>query len=350
MGRNLVEYLFENKLAGKIRVADKVLPQTAGLSEKQKGIFEQIDFKQSNLARPATIAKVFDDDVSYDYVINLAGETKYSQADEVYTENIYDVTVTTATEAAKRNVKLYIEVSTAQVYASGSKASDETGKLKPWTGLAKAKLKAEEQLAKIDGLKYVIVRPSTVYGPGDLSGVMPRMIAAAVYKQIKEKLEFLWSKDLAFNTVHVRDCSKALWHLCEKGEPGKVYNLSDSGSTDQAKVAKCLEALFGIETGFYGSMKSKVATGIAMKTVTETANDKHLKPWSDLCKAHGITNTPLTPYLDEELLYNNALCVDGTAITKTGFSYDYPEVTVDLLRESLQYFIDIGFFPKETLA
>eukprot|EP00013_Stygamoeba_regulata_P027492 CAMPEP_0177652574 /NCGR_PEP_ID=MMETSP0447-20121125/13211_1 /TAXON_ID=0 /ORGANISM="Stygamoeba regulata, Strain BSH-02190019" /LENGTH=365 /DNA_ID=CAMNT_0019155845 /DNA_START=211 /DNA_END=1308 /DNA_ORIENTATION=+ len=349
IGRNLVEFLIESDCCGKIRVADKVLPQTAGLSEKQKQYFEKIEFKQSNLARTATISKVFDDEANFDYVINLAGETKYSQADEVYKENIYDVTVTCASEAAKRNVKRFIEVSTAQVYDSGNKARAEDAKLKPWTGLAKQKLKAEEQLKSIEGLKYIIVRPSTVYGPGDLSGLMPRMIAAAVYKTLNEKLEFLWAKDLAINTVHVRDVAAALWHLCEHGEDGQVYNLSDSGSTDQGKIAKSLESIFGISAGFMGNIQSKLATSIAMKQVAETANDKHLKPWSDLCKAQGITNTPLTPYLDEELLYNNPLSIDGTAITKTGFTYKYPEVTDDLLRESLKYFIDIGFFPGNIL-
>jgi hypothetical protein len=89
-----------------------------------------------------------------------------------------------------------------------------------------------------------------------------------------------------------------------------------------------------------------------MKNVTEEINDKHLKPWSELCKvcappslpssssrrsvppfgcvwltaslpvlqAHGITNTPLTPYLDQELLYNNSLSVDGSKIESTGYA------------------------------
>jgi hypothetical protein len=36
-------------------------------------------------------------------------------------------------------------------------------------------------------------------------------------------------------------------------------------------------------------------------------------------QAHGITNTPLTPYLDQELLYNNSLSVDGSKIESTGY-------------------------------
>jgi len=54
----LVEYLVSNNLAGKIRVADKVLPDLAGLTEKQMKLFKGaeavVDFKQANLAREST--------------------------------------------------------------------------------------------------------------------------------------------------------------------------------------------------------------------------------------------------------------------------------------------------------
>ncbi len=58
IGRNLVEYLVDNNLVGRIRVADKVLPDLAGLTEKQTAIFKGegsvVDFKQANLAREGT--------------------------------------------------------------------------------------------------------------------------------------------------------------------------------------------------------------------------------------------------------------------------------------------------------
>jgi len=98
-----------------------------------------------------------------------------------------------------------------------------------------------------------------------------------------------------------------------------------------------------------GTMKSKMATSLAMKVVAETANDKHLKPWSDLCKEHKINTTPLTPYLDEELLYDNPLSVDGNAICETGFKYSHPKVTSELVRQSLEYHIKNGSFPPNII-
>jgi len=307
-----------------------------------------VDCKQLNLAREAMVNKAFDDGgIQWDIVVNLAGETKYSQTEEVYKENILDVSVCCATAAAKRNVKKYIEVSTAQVYDSGKKPSSETDKIKPWTKLAKAKFAAEEELRKIKGLNLLIVRPAIVYGPGDITGVTPRLITGAVYKHLGETMEFLWEKDLKINTVHVLDVCAALWFLAQNGQLGEAYNLADSNDTDQGSVNKLLESIFKIKTDFLGFLKSKAATAVAMKTVAETANEKHLKPWSELCKAKGIVNTPLTPYLDEELLYNNSYSVDGGKITKAGFSYKHPNMTEADLRETLNYFVALNFFPKD---
>jgi hypothetical protein len=48
--------------------------------------------------------------------------------------------------------------------------------------------------------------------------------------------------------------------------------------------------------------KTNKQKGLSLKAVAEEANDKHLKPWSDLCKEQGISSTPLSPYIDQELL------------------------------------------------
>ena len=84
---------------------------------------------------------------------------------------------------------------------------------------------------------------------------------------------------------------------------------------------------------------------VNFKGVTEEVNDKHMKPWSELCREAGIANTPLTPYLDPELLYNNSLSVDGSAIEKTGFVYKHPNLTKDLVLEQIMYFAQQNLFP-----
>lgn len=348
IGRNFVKYLVDNDLASYIRVVDKVLTPTAFLGKIHQDAFDdsRVETMQGNLTNPTSIAKVFTiEGGKFNYVFNLACETKYSQTEEVYKEKVLDLKKKLAAEALKQGVDRYVDVSTAQIYEAGKKPSKEDSTVKPWTGVAEYSLQAEKELQAMSGLPLIIVRPAIVYGPGDITGISPRLICGAVYKHLDEKMKFLWGSDLRINTVHVHDVCKALWHVATKCPVGSIFNLADKGDTSQGTINDILETIFGIKTGFLGSVVSNMAK-LNMKSVTEDINDKHLKPWSELCKAHNITNTPLTPYLDQELLYNNSLSVDGSKIESTGFTYDHPQVTEALLREQVQYFIDQNLFPK----
>ncbi|KAJ3438522.1 nad-dependent epimerase/dehydratase [Anaeramoeba flamelloides] len=349
IGRNLVKYLVDNNCCSKIKVIDKQFPAIAYFSEEITKAFENeiVEFKQGNLNSPTSIEKCYEDpDGGWDCVINLAGETKYGQTAEVYQEKTLDVSLKCAKEAVKRKVPKYIEFSTAQVYKANKKISNEEGDIKPWTRLATSKLECEEKLKELGLQNLIIVRPSVVYGPGDIFGISPRIITAAVYKKLDEKMKFLWNGDLRLNTVHVFDVCSAIWLLVQKGENGKTYNLCDKNDTTQSKINVLLEEIFGIKTGFIGKVMSNLAK-VNMKSVTEDVNEKHLEPWASLCKEHGILSTPLTPYLDQELLYNNPLYVDGSKIeSDIGFEYKHPKMTKELLEEQINYFTKLDLFPN----
>jgi nucleoside-diphosphate-sugar epimerase len=153
-------------------------------------------------------------------------------------------------------VKKFIEVSTAQVYKSqNSRPSDETATLKPWTKIAAAKFAAEAEVTKTPGLYSLVVRPSFVYGPGDTASLMPRIVCAAAYIELAEKMKFLWDASMKINTVHgintinfttffenidiwvmlpptftVHDVCRAIWHLLtlppSSAPPsGSIFNI-----------------------------------------------------------------------------------------------------------------------------
>lgn len=348
IGRALVHMLVGSGQCAVVRSVDKVFPQTAFLSKEHAAVYDSplCHFMQGNLSSEASIAKCFQlEDHSFDYVFSCAAESKYGLDDPIYQEKTHDVVMKIAREAAKHpEIKKFVHLSTAQVYKADKKASKEGSSLDPWTMLAKSHRKTEEDLRGVAGLPLVILRPATVYGPGDILGIAPRLICAAVYKHLGEKMKFLWTGDLRVNTVHVLDVCRAMWHAANTLPAGSLFNLADKNDTDQEKICSYLEALFGIQTGFLGSIISNMAK-LNLRGMAEDVNDKHLKPWSEMCKAAGIQSTPLTPYLDPELLYNNSLCVDGSAIEATGFNYQFPNVTVDLLREQIRYHIDQHLFP-----
>lgn len=60
-------------------------------------------------------------------------------------------------------------------------------------------------------------------------------------------------------------------------------------------------------------------------------------------------NTPLTPYLDKELLKDNSLSVDGGKIeAELGFAYEHPKMTTAALAGVIQEYVDMGIWPKGT--
>lgn len=99
---------------------------------------------------------------------------------------------------------------------------------------------------------------------------------------------FIKTGDLKINTVHVSDVCRAMWHAATTLPVGALYNLADKNETDQESVNKILETIFGINTGFVGTIMSNMARA-NFKSVTEDVNDKHLKPWSELCKVRAET-------------------------------------------------------------
>jgi len=59
--------------------------------------------------------------------------------------------------------------------------------LKPWTKMAAAHAQAERLLKEI-ALPHAVLRMPFVYGVGDRLGLFPRILCAAVYRRLGEKV------------------------------------------------------------------------------------------------------------------------------------------------------------------
>jgi len=350
IGRHLVKYLVDNKLVSTIRVSDKSLPATSSMSEEHKAAFAQkniVEFKQADLSKDDHVAKAFKDQ-KFNYVVNLCGETRFGIPESDYKTKILDTATKCSAAAKAAEVEKWIEVSTAVVYDQpGTKvASTEESKLKPWTTVANYRLQAEE-IVKKNGPPSVILRPSLVWGPGDLTSFTPRLTSAVVYKKDNEKMKFLWDKDLKVNCVHVRDAVAAIWYSCTSVKAGTLYNLSDETDLSQGALAEHVAAIFGIKVGFQNSLINAAAK-MSLSKAASFSNDKHVPTWTKICQDGKVMNTPLSPYIDQELLSNNNLFVDGSKIVKESsgnFAYT-TKMTTDGLKEVVTSFIKQGIFPN----
>lgn len=361
IGRFLALYIHKNDLASEVRVVDKVLPQLAWLAPEFDEACAGDKFLQADASREQALARIFDrkDGKQFDYVFNCGGETRYSQEDEVYKLRSLGLSLAVGKEAAKRGVKAFIELSTGMVYKSDSATSKETDRTKPWSKIATFKLQAEEQLAKIQGLNLAIIRLAHVYGPYASQWVATALCMARVYKAQNEEMKFLWTKDLRTNTVHIDDVVRALWSVAEWYVAGKknwddkamggavpVFNVVDKGATTQGKMAELIGSIFGIKTGFQGTLISSFAK-LNMDSVVEDVNDELLGPWADLLEAAGITRPgPLTPYMEKELLKDTDLSMDGSRLEKVlGFEYQKPQVDKELLEEVIESYKKMKWWP-----
>lgn len=124
------------------------------------------------------------------------------------------------------------------VYKPESSPRKESDKLKPWNNKAKWKLKAEEDLAKIEGLNLLVFRLPNVYGPYTKTFLSTMLCMAKVYQSKNKEMRFLWKEDLRTNTVHIEDVARAMWHGAEWGSkgpaaqrPAPIFNIVDHGNT-----------------------------------------------------------------------------------------------------------------------
>ncbi|KAH6898971.1 hypothetical protein B0T10DRAFT_125341 [Thelonectria olida] len=244
------------------------------------------------------------------------------------------------------------------VYKSDSSPSKEGDKLKPWSKIAVFKLKAEEELAQIEGLNLVIVRLPHVYGPYASQWVATALCMARTYQHLEGEMKWLWTKELRTNTAHIDDVTRALWDITAWYDAGKAgwdlgsmgknvtFNVVDKGATSQGTMATIIGELFKIETGFQGQLISTFAR-LHLDSVVDDVNDELLGPWADLLAKAEITRPgPLTPFMEKELLKDTDLSMDGSRLEKLlGFQYTKPTLTKELVEDVIESYKKMNWWP-----
>ncbi|KAH1006004.1 hypothetical protein HUJ04_006890 [Dendroctonus ponderosae] len=352
IGRHLITYLVNNDIASSITAVDKVPPQIAWMNEYHKRIFEHdlVHFKSANLINAESCKNAFSlpDGSTWDLVVNCAGETKSNQTDPVYKEGILNLSLNCAKQAALQNVGKYIELSSGNMNSFETMPHKEGDPLEPWGFIAKWKLEVEKELANIPNLHYTILRLPLVYGVADKNYIMPRILAAGVYKELGETMKLLWTKDLKLNTVHVEDLCRAILFLSERTDSlGQIYNVVDEGDTTQGVISHHLAEIFKINVEYCGKL---VSSCIDIKSAINELNDRHLVPWAEACQRDQILNTPLSPHMDGSWLQNKSLNLDGTKLKNLGFAVDIPRVSQEKLEEIVQDYIEMKVFPPSWLS
>ena len=149
-----------------------------------------------------------------DVVIHLATYPRAKIVDEDPIQGIPKVIGTTTNllwHASKFGTKKFVYISSSMVYGDFVDGTKEDSNTKPQNIYGEAKLTGErltKLFAKRDGLNYIIVRPSGVYGPGDLPDrVVSKFFAKAMNNETitlhngENKVDFTYRDDAASGII-----------------------------------------------------------------------------------------------------------------------------------------------------
>ncbi len=164
---------------------------------------------------------------SFDYVVHAAGVTKSLHKEDFYRINTEGTkNLVGALQHLKMPLKRFVYISSLSIMGAIREEQPyceirERDTPQPNTAYGQSKLAAEQWLDTQQGLPYIILRPTGVYGPRERDYFM-------MAKSIQAHTDFavgFKQQDITF--VYVTDVVQAVFLALEKGETGRRYFLSD---------------------------------------------------------------------------------------------------------------------------
>ncbi len=126
----------------------------------------------------------------------------------------------------KRWLKKWIQISTSEMYGSLQEPANEETSIRPASPYSASKAAADLYLLSLSnafGFPVNILRPSSVYGPGQaLHRLIPKAVLCAL---LGRKLPLQGGGKTVKSYLHTDDFSRAVTSIAEKGEIGKTYHV-----------------------------------------------------------------------------------------------------------------------------
>ncbi len=150
-------------------------------------------------------------------------------------------------EAARKNDKLFIHVSTDEIYgdATGTNSFDEDANLKPSNPYSATKASADHLVfayARTYGIKTITTRCTNNFGPYQFP---EKLIPKTIIRAIKDLKIPLYGDGMQIRSwIYVLDHVQAIENLISKGRTGEVYNITAWNEiTNKTIVEKILDLL-----------------------------------------------------------------------------------------------------------
>jgi UDP-glucose 4-epimerase len=188
-----------------------------------------------------------------DAVVHLAAETvPSSPANEIEHEraNIVEPTKRLIDIVAETSAKFVFLSSGGAIYGASRPGSRrESDPCEPVSGYGRHKLELERYIIATGQnarLRYLIVRPSNPYGPGQSLHGRQGLVSVILGKLIsKDHLEIRGSGHVLRDYIHVEDLADAVAHLISSDRGDGVYNIGSGVGHSALDVVSIIERVSG---------------------------------------------------------------------------------------------------------
>ncbi len=183
-----------------------------------------------------------------DIVIHLATYPRAKIVDQDPINGIPKVIGTTTNllwHASKFNIKKFVYISSSMVYGDFADGTREDSNTKPQNIYGEAKLTGErltKLFAKRDGLNYNIVRPSGVYGPGDLPD---RVVSKFFHKAMNNETIELHNGDNKVDFTYRQDAAYGIIKAANSEVANTSFNITAGNATSLRTLAETIVDITG---------------------------------------------------------------------------------------------------------
>lgn len=198
-------------------------------------------------------------------IVNFAAETHVDRS-IIDAEAFIDtdvkgtfVLLQAARSASGGPIKLFIQVSTDEVYGSIQEGSfQETDALNPSSPYSASKA-AGDRLAYAYWVTYklpvIILRPCNIYGPNQYP---EKFIPLSITNAIEDKkLPLYGDGKQVRDWLYVTDLCEAIELIMQKGTPGEVYNIASNNERNNLEVARLILEILGKDENLVQHIKDR---------------------------------------------------------------------------------------------
>ena len=186
-----------------------------------------------------------------DVVIHLATYPRAKIVDNdpiVGIPKVINTTTNLLWHSAKFNVKKFVYISSSMVYGDFADGTKEDASTKPKNIYGEAKLTGERMVklfAKRDGLNYNIVRPSGVYGPGDMPD---RVVSKFFAKAMKNETITLHNGENKVDFTYRQDAARGIILAALSSVANVSFNITAGNATSLRTLAEKIIEITGSDS------------------------------------------------------------------------------------------------------